>query len=142
VSRENVEIVRRGTEHYQATGEFLPELVTPDFVWDMSKFRGWPEQQLYLGTEGAERFLREWTNAWDDWTLDIEAFHDVGEKVVVVARQHGRSKGTGMPVDMSFAQVYTMRDGRQASMEMYSDPAEALEAVGLSLGDDRQGSVG
>jgi hypothetical protein len=33
---------------------------------------------------------------------------------------------------MSFAQVWTIRDGKQARMEMYSDQAEALEAVRLA----------
>jgi len=30
-----------------------------------------------------------------------------------------------------FAQVYTLRDGKEVRMEMYADPAEALKAVGL-----------
>ena len=37
-----------------------------------------------------------------------------------------------MSVEMSFAEVWTLRDGKQARMEMYSDPQEALKAVGLS----------
>ena len=37
-----------------------------------------------------------------------------------------------MPVEMSFAQVWTLRDGKQARMEMYSDRDEALAAAGLS----------
>jgi len=32
---------------------------------------------------------------------------------------------------MHFAQVWTLRDGKQLRMEMYASPAEALEAVGL-----------
>jgi ketosteroid isomerase-like protein len=32
---------------------------------------------------------------------------------------------------MLLAQVYTIRDGKQARMEMYADPADALKAVGL-----------
>ena len=55
-----------------------------------------------------------------------------GDKVVLVARQHGRAKATGMEVDMRFAQVFTVEDGLQARMQMYADPAEAFEAVGLS----------
>jgi ketosteroid isomerase-like protein len=47
-------------------------------------------------------------------------------------RQRGRSKATGMPVDMSLAQVWTMRDGKQTRMDTYSDRAEALEDVGLT----------
>ena len=44
--------------------------------------------------------------------------------------QRGRSN-EGVLVEMSFAQVWTIRDGKQARMEMYSDRREALVAVGL-----------
>jgi ketosteroid isomerase-like protein len=36
-----------------------------------------------------------------------------------------------MPIEMSFAQVWTLRDGKEARMDMYSDVAEALEAAGV-----------
>jgi hypothetical protein len=42
VSQANVEIVRRGYAHRQAQGDFLAEVLAPDYVWDMSHFRGWP----------------------------------------------------------------------------------------------------
>jgi hypothetical protein len=37
-----------------------------------------------------------------------------------------------MLVDMYFAQVFTVREGKQMRMEMYADPDEALKAVGLA----------
>jgi len=132
MSERNVEIVRRGYEHFAATGELLADGTHPDFVWDMSKFSGWPEQQIYEGIEGAESFMRDWLEAWDDWAVELASLHDAGDKVVAVVRQHGRSKGTGVAVDMTFAQVWTITDGLQARMVMYADPAEALAAAGLS----------
>jgi len=33
---------------------------------------------------------------------------------------------------MHFAQVWTLSDGKEARMEMYSNPGEALRAVGLA----------
>jgi ketosteroid isomerase-like protein len=131
MSQENVEIVRRGYEQFVATGRVVGELASPDFVWDMSNFHGWPEQQAYEGIAGAEAFLRDWAAAWDDWELEVEALHDAGQKVVGLMRQRGRSKSAGMIVDMSFAQVWTFRDGKQTRMEMFSDRDEALKAVGL-----------
>jgi ketosteroid isomerase-like protein len=98
----------------------------------MSTFRGWPEQQTYEGIEGARGFLKNWVDAWEDWELEVEALHDAGEKVVAVLRQRGRSKATGMPVDMRFAQVWTVRDSMRTRMDMYSDPDEALAAAGLA----------
>jgi ketosteroid isomerase-like protein len=132
MSHENVEIVRRTYEQFVATGRVVRELASPDFVWDMSNFHGWPEQQAYEGIAGAEAFLRDWAAAWDDWELELEALHDAGHRVVGLMRQRGRSKSAGMPVDMSFAQVWTLRDGKQTRMEMFSDRDEALKAVGLA----------
>jgi ketosteroid isomerase-like protein len=131
MSHENVAIVRRGYELFATTGELAVEVAAPDIVWDMSNFHGWPEQQIYEGLAGAKAFLDAWSAAWDDWELEVEAFHDAGDKVVALARQSGISKAAGMPVEMSFAQVWTIRDGKQARMDMYSDRSEALEAVGL-----------
>ncbi len=127
----DVEVIRRGYEHFSATGTFPAHQMLPDFVWDMSKFRGWPEQQIYEGIDGAQTFLRDWLEAWDDWAVELDALHDAGDKVVAVVRQYGRSKATGLAVDMTFAQVWTVTDGMQARMEMYADPAEALAATGL-----------
>ena len=70
--------------------------------------------------------------AWDEWKLELDSLHEAGDKVVALVRQHGRSKAAGMPVEMSFAQVWTLRGGKQTRMDMYSDRAEALEAAGLS----------
>jgi ketosteroid isomerase-like protein len=132
MSEENVEIVRDGLGRFAATRQFPAERVTADFVWDMSNFHGWPEQQVYEGADGARAFLREWMDAWENWEIEIGALHDAGDRVVALMRQRGRSKAAGMPVEMFFAQVWTLRDGKEARMEMYSDAAEALEAAGLS----------
>jgi ketosteroid isomerase-like protein len=131
MSQANVEVIRRGYEHFRACGEMDEEITAHDFVWDMSTFRGWPEQPTYEGVEGARAFLRDWTEAWDDWKLELVELHDAGERVVAVMRQQGRAKATGLNVDMTFAQVWTVRDGMQARMEMYADPVEAFEATGL-----------
>ena len=66
----------------KTTGDLLPELIDPEFVWDMSNFRGWPEQKLSPGLEGARQFLRDWLEAWDDWELSVESLHDGGDRVV------------------------------------------------------------
>jgi ketosteroid isomerase-like protein len=131
MSQENVKRLRRGFEHFMATGEFLAENVHADFVWDMSTFRGWPDRQTYQGIEGAMEFLAEWAEAWDDWEVEVEDYVDAGERVVVLLRQRGRSKATGVPVEMHFGQVWTMQDGQGVRMHMYASPEEALEAAGL-----------
>ena len=131
MSEQNMELVRRAYAHTQATGQAYAEGFAPEFVWDMSKYEGWPEQQRYEGVDGAQRFIDDWTGAWDDWEMEIQQTYDAGDKVVVVVNQRGRARTTGMAVDMVFAQTWTIRDGRLTRMEMYSDPSDALKAAGL-----------
>jgi ketosteroid isomerase-like protein len=130
VSEENVEVVRRAYAHTHATGRVYAQAMAPNFVWDMSKFP-WPEQKLYEGADGAQTFLDDWQDVWDDFEIEVEALHDAGDKVVAVARTRGRAQATGMPAELSIAMVWTFRDGKHTRMEMYADPAEALKAVGL-----------
>ena len=128
MSEENVEILRRGYQHWLTTGEIRAH---PDFVWDVSKL-GWPDQQIYLGAAGADQFNAEWADAWDGWEIEVEDYIDAGESVVAIVNQRGRSKATGIPVDMRFAQVWTFQDGQAIRMQMYASPDDALAAVGLS----------
>jgi ketosteroid isomerase-like protein len=132
MSQENIEIVRQGYERFAATGQTDPDLAAPEFLWDMSNFHGWPEQQTYEGPDAVQGFLEDWTGAFDEWELEVEALHDAGDTVVALVHQRGRSKTAGMPVEMSFAQVWTVRGGKQVRMDMYSERDEALEAAGLS----------
>src|SRR5918994_4574309 len=114
MSPENVEIIRRGFERWMATAEFR---AGADWVWDVSNL-DWPDQQVYLGDEGATQFMAEWAAAWDDWELEAEDFINAGERVVVIFTQRGRSKATGIPVEMRFAQVWTLRDEVGIRMEL------------------------
>ena len=76
--------------------------------------------------------MADWLEAWDDWELELEGVRDAGEVVVAIVLQRGRSKATGLPVDMHFGQVWQVRDGKNLRMRMYASPDEALEAAGLS----------
>ena len=137
MSQENVEIIRRGYEHFSTTGGEIR--AHPELIWDVSNL-GWPDQQIYRGPEGAMQFNAEWAAAWDDWELVPEDYIDAGERVVVILTQRGRSKATGIPVEMRFAQVWTLRDGQGIAMLLYGSVGEAVEAAGLSEQDAHAGS--
>jgi ketosteroid isomerase-like protein len=67
---------------------------------------------------------------WEDWTIELGEFVDVGDDVVVFIRERGRSK-TGIDMDERHAEIYTLKDGRIVRRRGFSDPAQALAAVGL-----------
>ena len=133
MSQANVDTLLGGYEWFRVNGTFPAHLATPDFVWDISHadLFGILERQVYEGAEGTDDFYAEWGSAWDHWEVEIEALHDLGDKVLAIVKQRGRSKLSGVPVEMLTAMLWTFRDGRLARMDMYSDPSEALKAVGL-----------
>jgi len=51
--------------------------------------------------------------------------------VVVEVHERGEGKGSGVPFEQTHTQVWTLRDGKLVRWRLFTDRAEALEAVGL-----------
>jgi SnoaL-like domain len=128
----NLENARRAYEHFVATGEPLEEEIHPDFVLDMSTFRGWPERQRYQGIDGLREFIADWFGTWDeDWEFEITELREIDDTVLVLIQHSGRSKEGGVPVEMEIAHVLNFKDGLQLELRAYTSHAEGLAAVGL-----------
>jgi ketosteroid isomerase-like protein len=138
MSEENVEIVRRVIEEFQAAlarGEpeivFDSELVAPDCEW--IPFAGFPGPAMYRGKDGFADFMRVWTEDFEDWSVRIERLADAGgNRVVALLHQSAIGKGSGVPVELHFGQVSELKDGQVIRFRNILEPAEALEAAGLS----------
>jgi ketosteroid isomerase-like protein len=130
MSQENLELLRRAYEHVAKTGELLAETMTPDVVWDTTTVSSVGlNLKRCVGFDEANRWLAEWTEAFENWTLEVEEVVDAGDQVVAVVRQHAKAKHGGPEVESRFAQLWTFRDGLIARMEMYADRAKAVEAL-------------
>ena len=57
MSQENVEIVRRGFDYVQTTGQLDPETMHPDFVWDTTTFRGGMRRRACVGVDEANAWI-------------------------------------------------------------------------------------
>ena len=132
MSQENVDLLRRGYDHVVRTGELLPESFRPDLVWDTTTFSSMGlNLEKCIGLDSANRWLAEWADAFESWSIEVEEVFDAGDQVVTFVRQHAKTRQGGPEVEMRFAQVWTFREGLVARMEMYADRAEALAAAGL-----------
>jgi len=132
VSEENVEFVRRVlSEQVPALYRIISDS-SPDFVWDMSTFEGWPDQGEFHGLAEFMRFLARWVEPYDEWGAETEDILDAGsDTVVALLHQKGRLSGSESWVEMHYAIVYTVQDGLLTRAQVYATAAEALEAVGL-----------
>ena len=83
------------------------------------------------GLDEARQVWLDWFEPWESMRADVERIFPVGDKVVLMARHHGRMAGTKHQVEAMVAGVYLVRDGKLARADFDSDRAEALAAVGL-----------
>jgi ketosteroid isomerase-like protein len=137
MSQENVERLRAAYDYTARTGELQRELLHPEFVchpefvWDLTTFRGAILPGTYEGVDGANRFLAEWLEGFEQRSLDIEEVFDRGDRVVAVVRQRAKTQRGGPDVEVVFAHVWTFRGDLAVRAEMYADRDEALGAAGL-----------
>ena len=129
MSQENVEMVRRGIKSVEAFWAMLDEHV----VWDLRGVAPLPDiDPVYTGRDAVIEASRHYWGTWEDYRLDAEEIREAGSSVFVAMRERMRGKGSGVPIDRRWAQVWTFHRGRIIRWELFEDRAEALEAAGLS----------
>jgi ketosteroid isomerase-like protein len=137
MSEENLEIVRQVNEAFQRALEgddpeaaFDTGLLADDWEWVLQNaFEG---KSVWRGRQEFIEFLRAWTGEFEDYSIRFEQLIDAGgDRVVIIYRQRGTGKGSGIPVEWHGGLISELRDGRVIRTTSYPDPADALEAAGL-----------
>jgi ketosteroid isomerase-like protein len=126
------EMVRRLERGYEMTwreGRVEDALrgLPPDFVWVVP---GLPEGDVRHGPEGAIEFFREWIEPFDDLQVEWDIQEVAPERALAIIDMRGRGHGSGAPVRMEFAQLWTFHEGLPRRMVMYLDIEEARRETG------------
>jgi ketosteroid isomerase-like protein len=131
MSRENVEIVRRGFEAWEA-GDLsgMLAVLADDFV--MRRHAPMPDPGIWPGREGLLNLAVEWGEAFEEWTMKGDEFIDAGDHVVVRVLHEGHGADSGAPVTGVYWYLVRMRDGKAIAIDICPTREFALEAVGLS----------
>jgi ketosteroid isomerase-like protein len=128
MSRENVALVRRTLGAFMSTGEPAWEAMDDKIeCYDHDV----PEGGHHRGHEGFVRFVENWSEAWAEWSLDVQEYLDAGDSVVVFVRMKARGQ-SGIELERDDAIVYRVDGDRIVRIDYYNNRPEALEAVGLS----------
>jgi ketosteroid isomerase-like protein len=70
--------------------------------------------------------------AFDEWRLTVEDIVEAADRrVLVTFSSRVRGKGSRVALDQRVFTVVTLRDGKMARMEDFTDRSQALEAAGL-----------
>jgi ketosteroid isomerase-like protein len=74
---------------------------------------------------------KRWEEMWSDYRFEVQDLVDAGDKVVLLYRQVGKAKESGVEVEERAAWVYTLREGKIARVEMFQDRETGLRAAGV-----------
>jgi len=132
MSRENVELVRRGLEAFNDRDlDALMELYTEDVEWRLiGGFVDLMGSEL-SGRDAVRGFFSDWIENLGG-RAESETVLEAGDRVVQVLRLTSTGGASGAPATQRMGQVFSFRDGRACAVDNYWDADEALEAAGLS----------
>ena len=91
------------------------------------------EGESYSGHDGLMRFLAEMTQDFEEVRLEIDETRDAGgEQVVGIGRFRARGRASGVDINVPLGVFTRVRRGKIVYTRFFSEPADALEAAGLS----------
>ena len=102
----------------------LPE----SFEWVVP---GHPDGDVHRGPHAVTGFFRDWIDQWDEPETEWELHEARPDTVLALVTTRGRGRTSGVPVELSFAQVWTFQDGEPARMVLYPDADKGRRAAGL-----------
>jgi ketosteroid isomerase-like protein len=123
MSKENVEVIRSIYARWEA-GESARELIDPDMEYVN------PPYAVESGTKRGRGTLSAIREIYPDFRFEPEQYREAGDEVVVIGMATGTA-ASGVRAQWRQGYVWTVREGLAVRFRWFSDPAEALAAVGL-----------
>jgi uncharacterized protein len=102
-------------------------LLDEDFEWVE------PEQTLlrgnHRGFDEVRRAIEAQLEVWEEFTIEPEEFHEVGDRVAVPIRQRARGGSSGVEVEIRIGHLWTIRGGKVIRLEVFPAREDAREAA-------------
>jgi ketosteroid isomerase-like protein len=132
MSQENVEIMREmfalvNERGVQAATEAFGDLLDPEF--ELQEASNVPDRESHSGRDAFIANMAKLEESFEELKLEPIEFVDLGDKLVVVVSIAGRGRAGGAPVEMTIAQLWSLRDGKAVSLRDYATKAEAVDAA-------------
>lgn len=131
MSQENVELMRRAHEAWNRNDWVtLERCHDPDVI--VVAPDGWPEGEGARGWEETRRQYERLKDAWEVERNEIDEIREIDDRVLVRHRWITSGRASGVEQELPMANVATVEHGRIVEIRYFLDPAQALEAAGLS----------
>jgi ketosteroid isomerase-like protein len=132
MSQENVEVVRQAAAVFNRGDLDTWLAYLADDIDHRAAEGALDDRGPMHGKDAVRAYMQDWLDLFDDLKVEPVELIDAGEnKVIAVTRISGRAKQSGVETDLTYAALYTIRDGEIARGREYWTKEQALEAAGL-----------
>jgi ketosteroid isomerase-like protein len=135
MTQQNVDALRNALHAFNERGldpaaAEVEHLLHPDF--GIQEAEEVPDRETYSGRDAFIANLRKVEEAFEEIRLDPVEFVDLEDHIVVVVVMSGRGRGSGAPVEMRFAQLWSIEAGKATSLRDFATKEEAIKAAGAT----------
>jgi ketosteroid isomerase-like protein len=125
---EHAAIVHQMIERWNAGDtEGVVELYTEDTA--MYAGAEWPDQAVYRGHDGVRQNIEQWRSVWESSSIELEKLECHDGRIVASGAWITRGRASGVSGSMPFVILLTIRDGKIASLEWFTDHNVAVAAA-------------
>jgi ketosteroid isomerase-like protein len=129
LTQGNVAIVRRAYEAIDARDvDKLKTKTTPDLVLRASAAT---DGKVHHGPDGIGEIFQAIRDRWQEFRVQALEFYDAGNRVLVLGTILTKGKNED-GIASTAGQVWTLEDGKVASVEAFLDTESAIRAAGLT----------
>jgi ketosteroid isomerase-like protein len=99
------------------------------------------ERVLHRGRDAVVAARRGWWENWERYTVEPESFSALdGEQVLVITREYGVARHSGVRVEDRYFNLFTVVDGQVIRFREYRDEAQARDAAGAGASPSGSGA--
>jgi ketosteroid isomerase-like protein len=91
------------------------DLIDPELRWEEGGRS--PEAGNYSGRDSFERYVQSWLDSFEDFRIEIEEIREEGDRLTVVARQSGRGRASGLPIETRIVHAWTVHGDRAVGFQ-------------------------
>jgi ketosteroid isomerase-like protein len=88
--------------------------------------------RTFRGLDGVREFFEEWLENWEEYRSEPIELTEVGDGMLVHAKQSGKGKLSGVEIDQDLFIAFRMRDGKFVEYCLYTEREDALASLGAA----------
>ena len=73
----------------------------------------------HRGFDEVRQAIERQLEVWDEFTIEPEEFHEVGNRVAVPIRQRARGGSSGVELEIRIGHLWTVDDGKVVRLEVF-----------------------